>query len=104
MTKLLFNKEKIQNNILPSLGTSISYLEKAISDTDIRIPTSFEYLSYLVNIKSNVRSQLLKLYDLRDWLNISITKVDLTMEELNNDIKLLDDIDIKDKDKWTNII
>ncbi len=98
MTKLSYDKETLQNIVLPSLEDGISTLNDAVFNTSFRIPTDFQYYNYMMNLRNNTNKALQKLKSSKNWLEKSIARIDNTLEELETKAEALEEITIMPKD------
>ncbi len=104
MTKLTYNKEMLQDFVLPSLEEGISTLSDAIYNTSFRIPTDFQYYTYMMNLRNNTNKSLQKLKSSKNWLEKSISRIDTTLEEIDSSLSNLEEIMIKEKNPSVRII
>lgn len=94
MTKLKYDKKGITNIIKPSIKKSIADLDNAISKTNIKAPSDFQYTEYIKKLSTKLTTYKTKLQDESKWIDESIEKIDHTLNSLRIEAKQLPETSI----------
>lgn len=102
MTKLYFDKNKLNNQITPYIKNGITKLNNATCIINrISIPSDFHYKTKTIISINNINTMTKELTKLNDWINSSQIEITQLMEEINNNIN---EVTITDIEERKNII
>ena len=99
MTKLVYPKNGIFNECKDDINSVITNLSNAISNCSFDIPYDFSYRSYLNNLNDKLNIYYDDIKNIKDILKSSNDRFENLEVTLLNDIKKLDDIKIKERDR-----
>lgn len=96
MTKLIVNEKELKQRCIPNLEyavTNINYaLEKA---SGLDVPSSFRYASKLKELTEDVILIRNNLNSIRNWISQSNIFMDNTLKEIDDELNLIKNIEIK---------
>jgi len=96
MTKLYFDSNKINNNLLPQLLDSKKKLETLLKDLNsMNIPYDFSYRNYLKNLISKIESYIKKVKYMEDKIEYSNKQNVKLKDDFNFGFSQIEKNDIK---------
>ncbi len=98
MTKLSFNDQKIQNQVIQNIEKGITNLENANNITsNIFVPNTFYHTNGLVNCLNEVSSLTSSLKQIKNWLVKVKSDYNKVMNEIDENFSKLSSFDLEER-------
>ena len=95
MSKLIFNMDAINKEVIPSINNTIEKLDSAVNKgSQLYIPSDFQYASTLRQILSDNNSAIKELIQLRDKINSDNKLLNDSMTEVENSCYSIKNLEI----------
>lgn len=99
MTKLIFNIDKLRNNVIPSIDNAVDNLTEAIAiGSQLYIPSDFINAEWLQDMNYNNQNTKKSLIQVKDWINQSNAKINEKLGDINSELSSINNVEIKKRE------